>query len=123
MRKCRRLESLPKAPKPIDISTRPALDKCEKLSQDRRALTVGILLRKRACDLEKQGPHAAHLALLLDKDLQVLVDDGHGEKDTGAGADCAHKVGQDGQGADTKTAKGRGSGDVPKKRSSFCNCL
>ena len=65
------------------------------------------------CDLEEQGPHAAHLALLLDKDLKVLVDDGDGQEDTGAGADSAHKVGQHGQGANTQTAKGRGSGDVP----------
>jgi hypothetical protein len=27
--------------------------------------------------LEEQGSHAAHLGLLLDEDLEVLVDDGH----------------------------------------------
>ena len=37
-------------------------------------------------------------------------------KDTGGGvggADCAHEVCQVGQGVDTQTVKGRGSGDVP----------
>jgi hypothetical protein len=34
--------------------------------------------------LEEQGSHAAHLGLLLDEDLEILVDDGHSQQDTGA---------------------------------------
>ena len=35
------------------------------------------------CDgLEENGAHATHLALFLDEDLKVLVDDGHSKQNT-----------------------------------------
>ena len=36
--------------------------------------------------LEQQGTHTPHLRLLLDKDLEVLVDDCDGQQDTSAGS-------------------------------------
>ena len=63
--------------------------------------------------LEQEGSHASHFALLFDEYLKVLVDDGDGEEDTGAGADGSHEVGADGEGADAEAAEGRRRGDVP----------
>ena len=37
-------------------------------------------------NLEEECPHAAHLGLLLDEDLKVLVDDGHSQQDSGSGS-------------------------------------
>ena len=45
--------------------------------------------------LEEQGSHAAHLGLLLDEDLEVLVDDGHSQQDTGARSNSPHEISQD----------------------------
>lgn len=42
--------------------------------------------------LEEQGPHAAYFALFFYKDLKVLIDDGDGQQDTGAGADGSEEV-------------------------------
>ncbi len=74
-----------------------------------------LSILRRAVDsalLEEQSAHAAHLALLLDEDLKVLVDDGDGKKNAGAGADGPHEVGQDGQSADAEAAESGGGGDV-----------
>ena len=38
----------------------------------------------RGVGLEEQGAHTAHLTLLLDEDLEVLVDDCDGQKDSSA---------------------------------------
>jgi len=62
--------------------------------------------------LEEKGSHAAHLRLLLDEDLEVLVDDGHSQQDSGARPDGSHEVGEHGEGADTETAESGGGGDV-----------
>ena len=55
--------------------------------------------------LEEQRAHASHLALFFDEYLEVLIDDGDGEEDSGSGPDDTHEVGQNGQGADTETAE------------------
>lgn len=55
--------------------------------------------------LEEQCTHAAHLGLLLDEDLEVLVDDGDGEQDTSAGADGAEEVGENRQRSDTEASE------------------
>lgn len=44
--------------------------------------------------LKEQCTHAAHLSLLLDEDLEVLVYDGDGEEDTSTGADSAEEIRQ-----------------------------
>lgn len=62
--------------------------------------------------LEQQRAHAAHLRLLLDEDLEVLVDDGDGEQDTRARADGAEEVGEDRQGSDAEASEGSRSWDV-----------
>ena len=63
--------------------------------------------------LEQEGSHASHFALFFDEYLKVLVDDGDGEEDTGAGADGAHEIGADGEGADAEAAERRRRRDVP----------
>lgn len=52
------------------------------------------------------------LLLLLDL-LDVPVDDGDCEEDTGARADGAQEVGDDGEGANAHAPEGGGDGDVP----------
>lgn len=66
--------------------------------------------------LEQQRCHAAHFALLLYKDFKVLVDDGHGQEDSGTRTDSAQEVGHYRQPSYTEAAKGGGCGDVPAKR-------
>lgn len=67
--------------------------------------------------------------LLLDKDLKVLVDDGHGKQDSGSRSNSAYKqrrgimrkqsegqtqkISSYGQEPDTQTTKGGGSGNDP----------
>lgn len=77
----------------------------------------GFTVRRATCSfrlskLEEQRAHAAHLALFLDEDLEVLVDDGDGEENSGSGPDGAHEVGQHGQRADAQTAERSRSGNV-----------
>ena len=50
--------------------------------------------------------------LFSDEDLKVLVDDGHGEEDSGAGANGAHEVGDDREGTDAETSEGGGCRNV-----------
>lgn len=57
--------------------------------------------------LKEERAHATHLALFLDKDLKVLINDGDGQEDTRAGTDGAHKVGNDRQSTDTEATKSR----------------
>jgi hypothetical protein len=45
--------------------------------------------------LEEQDSQAAHLGLLLDEDLEVLVDDGNSQQDTGARSNSPHEISQD----------------------------
>mmetsp|Transcript_30166 Transcript_30166/g.81664 ORF Transcript_30166/g.81664 Transcript_30166/m.81664 type:complete len:242 (+) Transcript_30166:70-795(+) len=52
------------------------------------------------------------LLLLLVDDLEVLVDDGHGQKDAGAATYGPEEVRHNGQSADASPAKGGGCGDV-----------
>lgn len=66
-----------------------------------------------AASLEEQRSHAAHLALLLHKDLKVLVDDGDGQQDPRPRADGAQEVGHDRQAADAQAAERCRRGDVP----------
>ena len=54
-----------------------------------------VIKMVRPFTFQKVSCSCCHLALLLDKDLEVLVGDGHGEEDSGAGADGAHEVGDD----------------------------
>ena len=63
--------------------------------------------------LEQESSHASHFALLLDKYLEVLVDDGDGEEDSGSGPDGAHEVCADGQGSDAEASERRRRGNVP----------
>lgn len=63
--------------------------------------------------LEQQRCHAAHFALLLYKDFKVLVDDGHGQEDSGTGTDSTQEVGHYRQPSYTEAAEGSGCGDVP----------
>ena len=77
-----------------------------------REREIHILQKRKVFFLEQQRPHAAHLALLLDEDLEVLVDDGDGQEDAGAGAHGADEVGRDAQRADAEAAERRGGGDV-----------
>ena len=62
---------------------------------------------------EEQGPHAANLALLLNEDLKVLVDDCDCEQDPSSRPNGAQEVSQDREGPDAQPTKGRGCGDVP----------
>lgn len=69
-------------------------------------------MKWRKTNLKEQRAHASHLVLLLHEDLEVLVDDGHGQQDTGAGTDGAHEVGQDRECSDAEATEGRGRRDV-----------
>ena len=44
--------------------------------------------------------------------LEVLIDDGDGQKDTGTGANSTHEVGEYGEGTNAHATKGSGSRDV-----------
>lgn len=50
--------------------------------------------------------------MLLDEDLEVLVDDRDGEKDSGSGSDSSHEVGGDGKSSNAESSEGGGSWDV-----------
>ena len=52
------------------------------------------------------------VGVLLDKDLEVLVDDGDSKEDTGTGANGTHEVGNDSEGTDTHTTESGGDWDV-----------
>ena len=52
------------------------------------------------------------LVLLLDEHLVVLEDDGDSEQNAGTGANGAHEVGDNGEGANAHTSEGGGGGDV-----------
>ena len=82
---------------------------------NKKLIEISCLTDNRQNDgpfLEEERAHAAHLALLLDKDLKVLVDDGDGQEDSSAGADGPHEIGDDGQGADAETAESSRCRDV-----------
>jgi hypothetical protein len=64
---------------------------------------------------EQKGSHAAHLALLLDEDLKVLVDDGDCKQDPSSRPDGTQEVSQDREGPYAQPAKGRGCGNVPEE--------
>ena len=72
-----------------------------------------------SCDFVALSPfpdseqYAAELlrALLLES-LEVLVDDGDGEQDTGSAPDRSHEVSHDGEHADAHASESRGGGDV-----------
>ena len=66
--------------------------------------------------LEEQSSHASHFTLFLDEDLKVLIDDGHSQEDTRAGADGPQEVGHDGQTSYAQAPEGRSRGNVPRKR-------
>jgi hypothetical protein len=58
--------------------------------------------------LEEKSSHAAQFILLFDEYLEVLIDDGDGQKNARARPDGAKKIGQDRQGADAQaTERGR----------------
>lgn len=69
--------------------------------------------------LEQQRCHAAHFALLLYKDFKVLVDDGHGQEDSGTRTNRTQEVSHHGQPSYTEATEGSGCGDVPAKRGSM----
>lgn len=50
--------------------------------------------------------------MLLDEDLEVLVDDGNGEEDSGSGSDGSHEVGGNGEGSNAESSEGSGGRDV-----------
>lgn len=66
--------------------------------------------------LEQQRRHAAHFALLLYKDFKVLVDNGHGQEDSGTRTNRTQEVGHYRQPSYTEAPEGGGCGDVPAKR-------
>lgn len=66
--------------------------------------------------LEEEGSHAAHLTLLLDEDLEVLVDDGDCQQDPSSRSYSTQEVSQDGEGPNAKPTKGRSCGDIPGDR-------
>lgn len=68
------------------------------------------------CLLEQQRCHAAHFALLFYKDFKVLVDDGHGQEDSGTRTNGTQEVSHYGQPSYTEATEGSGCGDVPAKR-------
>lgn len=68
--------------------------------------------------LKQQRCHAAHFALLLYEDFKVLVDDGHGQEDSGTRTDRTQEVSHYGQPSYTEAPEGSGCGDVPVKRAS-----
>lgn len=63
--------------------------------------------------LEEQCSHAAHFALLLYKDLKVLVDDGHSQEDSCTRTDGTQKISHDGQPSYTETTESSSCRDVP----------
>lgn len=72
---------------------------------------------------EEKGSHAAHLTLLLDKDLKVLVDDGDREQDPGSRPNSTQEISQDGEGSNAQPPEGCSCGDVPADRQTdrqFC---
>ena len=72
--------------------------------------------KKSRWGLEEQRAHSAHLTLLLDKYLEVLIDDGDGEENSRSRPDSAHEVGQDGQSPDAETAERRSRRNVAERR-------
>ena len=65
--------------------------------------------------LKEEGSHAAHFWLLLDEYLEVLVDDGHSQEDSGPGTNCSHEIGRHRQGSDAETTEGCCSWNVPER--------
>lgn len=65
---------------------------------------------------EEKGSHAAHLALLFDEDLKVLVDDGDRQQDPGARPDSTQEISQDREGPNAQPTEGCSCGDVPADR-------
>lgn len=65
-------------------------------------------------NLEEQCSHATLFALLLDKDLEILVDDSDSQQYTCARSDSTHEVSKDGQCPNTQSTKSRGCWDVSK---------
>ena len=58
-------------------------------SAEKQAHCLGGMLESKVLqeqNLKEECPHAAHLGLLLDEDLKVLVDDGHSQQDSGSGS-------------------------------------
>ncbi|KAI3482411.1 hypothetical protein L1887_54967 [Cichorium endivia] len=66
-----------------------------------------------ALHLSEELAHGSHLgaASLAHADLEVRVDDGDGEQDTGSGAESADEVGANRERTDGCTTKGSGGGD------------
>lgn len=73
--------------------------------------------------LEEQRSHASHFALLLDKYLKVLVDDGHCQEDSCARSDGAQEVSHDRQPSYTEATEGSSCGDVPVNTKYVLNIL
>lgn len=69
--------------------------------------------------LEQQRCHAADFALLLYKDFKVLVDDGHGQEDSGTRTNRTQEVSHHRQPSYTEATEGSGCGDVPAKTASM----
>lgn len=63
--------------------------------------------------LEEQCSHAAHFALLLHKDFEVLVDDCDSQEDSCTRTDGTQEVSHDRQPSYTEATKGSSCGDVP----------
>lgn len=72
---------------------------------------------------EEKGSHAAHLTLLLDEDLKVLVDDGDCQQDSGSRPNSTQEVSQDREGPNAQPTKGCGCGNVPADRQTALCCL
>ena len=68
-----------------------------------------------AAGLKEESAHASHFWLLLDEYLEVLVDDGHSQEDSGPGPNCSHEIGRHWQGSDAETTEGCCSWNVPEK--------
>ncbi|GMT25660.1 hypothetical protein PFISCL1PPCAC_16957 [Pristionchus fissidentatus] len=65
--------------------------------------------------LEEHARDSAHLLLLLDEDLEVLVDDGDGEQNSGSGSNGSYEVSSNGEGSDAETSEGSSGRDVSAK--------
>lgn len=62
--------------------------------------------------LEKDLGDSSSLLLLLGEDLEILVDNGDGEKDSGSRSDSTHEVGDDGKSSNAQSSEGSGGWDV-----------
>ena len=75
-----------------------------------KLLKVSTFEYKRKEPSEDEGFRSSFL--LLSYHLEVLIDDGDSEEDTGTGSDCAHEVGEDGEAADAHATEGGSNRDV-----------